>query len=207
MPGLTAWVGLYEIARILPGETIFVSAAAGAVGSIAGQLAKLAGLRVVGSAGTSSKVKALHDLGLDASFDYKDGDLVALLEQAAPEEVDCYFDNVGGSHLAAALACMNPYGRIAACGMIAGYHEPVNASHNLSLVISKKLTLRGFIVSDRLHRTAVFRRYLTPLARDGRLVFHETHREVIESALDAFFDVLRGGRHLGKMVVDLRLEG
>jgi NADPH-dependent curcumin reductase CurA len=203
MPGLTAWVGLYDIAEIRPGQTLFVSAAAGAVGSVAGQLAKLAGLRVVGSAGTPQKVAWLRELGFDAAFDYHDGDVTALLTQAAPEGIDAYFDNVGGDHLRAALACLNPFGRIAACGMIAAYNERVPGPDNIVNVVGKKLTIRGFIVGDHAHREPVFRRHVAGLLRAGRLQYAETHREGIEAALDALLDVLRGGRHTGKMVVDL----
>jgi NADPH-dependent curcumin reductase CurA len=204
MPGLTAWVGTFDIAEVRPGETLFVSAASGAVGSVVGQLAKQAGLRVVGSAGSAEKVRLLtEELGFDAAFDYHDGDVTALLQEAAPEGIDCYFENVGGDHLQAALACMNPFGRIAACGMISAYNQAVPGPNNLFLVVGKKLTLRGFIVSDHAHREPLFRRHVAPLVRDGRLVFPETHRTGIEAALDALLDVLRGGRHVGKMVVDL----
>jgi NADPH-dependent curcumin reductase CurA len=203
MPGLTAWVGLYDIARVRPGETIYISAAAGAVGSIAGQLARLAGLRVVGSAGTAEKVGTLRELGFDAAFDYTAGETADLLREAAPDGIDCYFDNVGGEQLEAALSCLNPFGRIAACGMIATYNEPVPGPSNLPLVVSKKLTIRGFIVGDHAHRAPVFRRYVGQLLHDGRIVAHETRREGIANALDALLDVLRGGRHVGKMVVVL----
>jgi NADPH-dependent curcumin reductase CurA len=203
MPGLTAWVGVFDIAEVRPGQTLFVSAASGAVGSIAGQLAKQAGLRVVGSAGSAEKVALLAELGFDAAFDYHAGDVTELLQQAAPEGIDCYFDNVGGDHLQAALACLNPFGRVAECGMISGYNEPVSAPNNLSLVVGKKLTLRGFIVSDHSDREPVFRRHVGELLRTRRLTFKETHRSGIEQALDALLDVLRGGLHVGKMVVDL----
>jgi NADPH-dependent curcumin reductase CurA len=203
MPGLTAWVGTYDIAGVRPGETLFVSAASGAVGTIVGQLAKQAGLRVVGSAGTPEKVNMLHQLGFDAAFDYHDGDVTQLLQQAAPEGIDCYFDNVGGDHLQAALAVMNPFGRIAACGMIAAYNEAVPGPNNLTFIVGKKITMRGFIVSDHAHREPVFRRHVSGLLRERRLEFRETHREGIESAVEALLDVLHGGRHVGKMVVDL----
>lgn len=203
MPGLTAWVGVYDIAEVRPGETLFVSAAAGAVGSIAGQLAKLSGLRVVGSAGTPEKVAWLRDIGFDASFDYHDGDVTELLAKAAPEGIDCYFDNVGGDHLRAALASINPFGRIAACGMISAYNESVQGPDNLFFVVGKKLTMRGFIVSDHAHREPAFRRHVAPLLASGQLQFAETHRDGIEAAFDALLDVLRGGTHTGKMVVDL----
>ena len=203
MPGLTAWVGVYDIAEVRPGQTLFVSAASGAVGSIAGQLAKKAGLRVVGSAGSAEKVAWLEELGFDAAFDYHDGDVTELLQRAAPEGIDCYFDNVGGDHLQAALACINPFGRIAECGMIAGYNQPLSAPNNLTLVVGKKLTIRGFIVSDHANREPVFRRHVSELLRTGQLTFKETRRHGIDQALAALLDVLRGGRHVGKMVVDL----
>ncbi|MDQ1704248.1 MAG: hypothetical protein QOF18_614 [Frankiaceae bacterium] len=203
MPGLTAWVGIYDIAEIRPGETLFVSAASGAVGSVAGQLAKLAGLRVVGSAGTPEKVQWLHGLGFDAAFDYHDGDVTDQLHKAAPEGIDCYFDNVGGDHLQAAIACMKPFGRVAACGMISAYNERVPGPDNLSFIVGKKLTVRGFIVSDHADRAATFRRHVAGLLADGRLHYAETRRVGIDAALDALLDVLHGGKHTGKMVVDL----
>jgi NADPH-dependent curcumin reductase CurA len=203
MPGLTAWVGTFDIAEVRPGETLFVSAASGAVGSIVGQLAKQAGLRVVGAAGTAEKVKALYELGFDAAFDYHDGDVTQQLQQAAPEGIDCYFDNVGGDHLQAALAVMNPFGRIAACGMISAYNEAVPGPNNLAFIVGKKITMRGFIVSDHAGREPLFRRHVSGLLRAGRLTFHETHRDGIDAAVDALLDVLHGGKHLGKMVVDL----
>jgi NADPH-dependent curcumin reductase CurA len=203
MPGLTAWVGVHDIAQARPGETMFVSAAAGAVGSVAGQLARLAGLRVVGSAGTPEKVAWLREIGFDAAFDYHDGDVRTLLADAAPEGIDCYFDNVGGDHLRAALHAMNPFGRIAACGMIAAYNEQVPGPDNLFLIVGRKVTMRGFIVSDHAQREPAFRRHVAPLVRDGVIRHVETHRTGIEHALQALLDVLRGGTHTGKMVVDL----
>ena len=203
MPGLTAWVGVYDIAEARPGETMFVSAAAGAVGSVAGQLAKLAGLRVIGSAGSDEKVEWLRKVGFDAAFNYHDGDVTKQLAAAAPEGIDCYFDNVGGDHLRAALAVINPFGRIAECGMISAYNEAVPGPDNLFFIVGKKLTVRGFIISDHFNREPVFRRHVAGLIREGTLVFEETHRTGIESAVDALLDVLRGGKHTGKMVVDL----
>jgi NADPH-dependent curcumin reductase CurA len=203
MPGLTAWVGVFDIAQARGGETMFVSAAAGAVGSVAGQLAKLAGLRVVGSAGSDDKVEWLRKVGFDAAFNYHDGDVTKQLAAAAPEGIDCYFDNVGGDHLRAALAVIKPFGRIAECGMIAAYNEAIPGPDNLFFIVGKKLTVRGFIISDHFDREPVFRRHVSGLIRDGKLVFEETHRTGIESAPDALLDVLRGGKHTGKMVVDL----
>jgi NADPH-dependent curcumin reductase CurA len=204
MPGLTAWAGLFRLASFQTGDAVFVSGAAGAVGSLVGQFARLRGAsRVVGSAGTPEKVAWLQSIGFDAAFDYHDGDVTQLLQQAAPEGIDCYFDNVGGDHLQAALAVMNPFGRIAACGMIAAYNEAVPGPNNLTFIVGKKITMRGFIVSDHAHREPVFRRHVSGLLRERRLEFRETHREGIESAVEALLDVLHGGRHVGKMVVDL----
>jgi hypothetical protein len=203
MPGLTAWVGVYDIAEARPGETMFVSAAAGAVGSVAGQLAKLAGLRVIGSAGSDEKVEFLRKVGFDAAFNYRDGDVTKQLAAAAPQGIDCYFDNVGGDHLRAALAVINPFGRIAACGMISAYNDALPGPDNLAFIVAKKLTVRGFIISDHFNREPVFRRHVSALIHEGKLVFEETHRTGIESAVDALLDVLRGGTHTGKMIVDL----
>ncbi len=202
MPGLTAWVGIYDIAAVRPGETAFVSAASGAVGSVAGQLARVAGCRVVGSAGSRHKARWLTDeLGFDAAFDYHDGDLAGQLSVAAPDGVDVYFDNVGGDHLAAALARMNPRGRVAACGMISTYNERRPGPDNLAQIVGKRIRMQGFIVGDHLDRTPLFARHVATLLRDGELRHRETVVEGIDAAVRALLDVLRGGRHLGKMVV------
>jgi NADPH-dependent curcumin reductase CurA len=204
MPGVTAWVGLLDICQPKAGETVVVSAASGAVGSVVGQIAKIKGCRAVGIAGGGQKCDyVVKQLGFDACVDYKAGALNDDLKAAVPDGIDCYFENVGGDHLQAALACLNPFGRIAACGMIAAYNQAVPGPDNLFFIVGKKLTIRGFIVSDHAHREPAFRRHVAPLVRSGQLVFSETHRQGIESALDALLDVLRGGRHTGKMVVDL----
>jgi len=205
MPGLTAWVGLYDIAEVRPGETVWVSAASGAVGSLVGQLAKLSGCRVVGSAGGPDKARALVDvLGLDAGLDHRAGDLEGQLRAAAPQGIDVYFENVGGDHLRAALAVLNPFGRVAACGMIADYNERQPGPDNLFLVVGKKLSVRGFIVSDHAHRTRAFERHVSALLRDGSIVYPETVATGIQTAFDAFVGMLRGGSHTGKLVVDVR---
>ena len=204
MPGLTAWVGTFDIAEVRPGETVWISAASGAVGSVAGQLAKQVGCRVVGSAGGPDKARDLVDeLGFDAGLDHRAGDLEDQLRAAAPEGVDVYFDNVGGDHLRAALAVLNPFGRVAACGMISAYSEPQPGPDNLFQVVGKKLTLRGFIVSDHAHRTRLFERHVGGLLRAGRLVAPETVVPGIEAMFDAFLRVLRGGTHRGKLVVQV----
>ncbi|WP_089157369.1 NADP-dependent oxidoreductase, partial [Micromonospora sp. NBS 11-29] len=154
MPGLTAYAGLLDVAAFKPGETVFVSGAAGAVGSVVGQIAKLRGAgRVIGSAGSRAKVERLTALGLDAAFDYHDAPVYEQLKAAAPDGVDVYFDNVGGDHLEAAIGAMNLHGRAAICGMIGQYNatEPPAAPRNLAMVIGKRLTLRGFLVSDHEH--------------------------------------------------------
>ena len=204
MPGLTAWVGLFDIAQVRPGETVWVSAASGAVGSLVGQLAKQIGCRVIGSAGGADKSRALVDtLGFDAGLDHRAGDLEGQLRAAAPDGIDVYFENVGGDHLQAALSVLNPFGRVAACGMIANYNEPQPGPNNLFLIVGKKLTVRGFIVSDHAHRTAAFERHVAPLLSAGTIVYPETVVEGIEQTFDAFVGMLRGGSHTGKLVVSV----
>jgi NADPH-dependent curcumin reductase CurA len=206
MPGLTAYVGLLDIAGLKDGDVVFVSGAAGAVGSLVGQIAKLRGHRVIGSAGSAEKVAHLtDDLGFDAAFNYKDGDVTEQLAAAAPDGIDVYFDNVGGDHLQAALASFNDYGRAALCGSIATYNAatPQPGPSNLFLAVAKRLTLRGFIVTDHGQRLKDFIPEIAPAVRDGRIQFRET---VVEGGLDAapqaFIDLLRGA-NTGKMVVKL----
>jgi NADPH-dependent curcumin reductase CurA len=204
MPGLTAWVGTYDIGAIRPGETFFVSAASGAVGSLAGQLARLAGCRVVGSAGGPEKTAYLLDeLGFHAAVDHRRPDLTGQLAAAAPEGVDVYFDNVGGEALRAAIANANPFGRFAVCGMISAYNERQPGPDNLFEIVARKLRLQGFIVGDHADREPLFRRHVGGLLREGAVRHRETVRYGIESTFDALLEVLRGGSHLGKMVVEL----
>ena len=207
MPGLTAYAGLFAVADMQPGETVFVSGAAGAVGSLVGQLARLSGCRVIGTAGGPEKAKALVDeLGFHAGIDYRAGNLEGALRAAAPDGIDVYFDNVGGDHLQAALAVLNPFGRIAACGMISGYNEPQPGPDNLFLVVGKKLSIRGFIVSDHAHRTAAFERHVTPLLAAGQIVYPETVVEGIAQTFGAFVGMLHGSSHTGKLVVRVALS-
>ncbi|MGC4852989.1 NADP-dependent oxidoreductase [Micromonospora sp. DT4] len=203
MPGLTAYAGLLEVAALQPGETVFVSAAAGSVGSLVGQIAKLKGAgRVIGSAGSAAKVERLRALGFDAAFDYHDGPVRDSLRAAAPDGVDVYFDNVGGDHLEAAISAMNLHGRVAICGMIAQYNatEPPAAPRNLALVIGKRLTLRGFLVNDHNDVRATFVRDVAGWLREGKLSYDETVVDGIENAPKAFLGLLRG-ENLGKMLV------
>ncbi len=206
MPGLTAYVGLFDIAGMRDGEAVFVSGAAGAVGSLVGQLAKVHGGRVVGSAGSAEKVAFLKDeLGFDAAFNYKDGSVHQLLREAAPEGIDVYFDNVGGEHLEAALFSLRQRGRAALCGAISMYNatSPPPGPRNLAMAIGKRLTLRGFIVSDHFDRLQAFHQEVGPLVREGRIRNQETVVQGIEHAPDAFIGLLRG-ENLGKMVVQLQ---
>lgn len=203
MTGLTAYAGLLDVAAMRPGETVFVSGAAGAVGSMVGQIAKLRGAgRVIGSAGSPAKVERLRALGFDAAFDYHDGPVYQQLKAAAPDGIDVYFDNVGGEHLEAAIGAMNLHGRAAICGMIAQYNatEPPAAPRNLALLIGKRLTLRGFLVGDHNHLREQFVRETAGWLRDGKLSYDETVVDGIEHAPEAFLGMLRG-ENLGKMLV------
>ncbi len=205
MPTLTAYVGLLDIAGLQPGDVVFVSGAAGAVGSIAGQIAKLKGAaRVIGSAGSDEKVRWLHEIGFDAAFNYRAGSVIEQLREAAPDGIDVYFDNVGADHLDAALVMLNPHGRVAMSGAIANYNatEPLVGPSNLGLVITKRLTLRGFIVSDHQHRLPDMIADVTAWLRDGKLSHAETVVDGLDHAPDAFINLLRGA-NTGKMIVRL----
>jgi NADPH-dependent curcumin reductase CurA len=204
MTGMTAWVGL-NLAEAKAGETVFISGAAGAVGSAAGQLAKQRGCHVIGSAGSEEKIRFLLDeCRFDAAFNYKTGSNLKQLEKTAPEGIDVYFDNVGGEALEAALATLKMRGRIAACGAISLYNteKPQPGPSNLFLVVVKRLTIRGFIVSDWLDKLGDFQREAGELLLAGKLKHKETVVEGIENAVDAFLGLFRG-TNLGKMVVKL----
>ena len=201
--GLTAWVGLHEIAQIKEGETIFVSGAAGAVGSVVCQLAKLQGCRVIASAGTATKVAFLkNEVKVDVAFNYHQANVLAELQTAAPEGLHVYFDNTEGPQLEAALACMRNHGRIVLCGAISGYNQPVPGPNNLALSIGKRLRLQGMIVADHLHRMPQFLAAMVPLLRAGKLLHRETIMQGIENAPEAFLSLLRtGDSHIGKLVI------
>ncbi len=204
MPGMTAYVGLLEVGALQDGETVFVSGAAGAVGSIAGQIAKLRGCRVVGSAGSDSKVAWLtEELGFDAAFNYKGANVLEQLRQCAPEGLDVYFDNVGGDHLQAAITHMRPFGRIPLCGAISMYNdvEPPPGPNNLTMAIGLGLTLRGFIVSHFAHLQPDFRRDMEAWVTSGAIKYEETVFEGIEHAADAFIGLFTGV-NTGKMIVN-----
>ncbi|GII76564.1 NADP-dependent oxidoreductase [Sphaerisporangium rufum] len=207
MPGLTAYVGLLDVAGFQEGDAVFVSGAAGAVGSLVGQIARLRGAsRVVGSAGSEEKVRYLTEqLGFDAAFNYKtDRPLTEQLRSAAPDGIDVYFDNVGGDHLAAAIDCLHDHGRAALCGAISGYNETEQppGPGNLFKIVTKRLTLRGFIVGDHAARMPDMINEMGDWLRTGAIRFDETVVEGIENAPEAFLGMLRG-ENRGKMIVKL----
>ncbi|MFK8025600.1 MAG: NADP-dependent oxidoreductase [Ilumatobacter sp.] len=206
MPGLTAYAGLLEVAAFEDGDAVFVSGAAGAVGSVVGQIAKLKGAsHVVGSAGSDDKVALLTDeIGFDAAFNYKSGPVTKQLLGAAPNGIDVYFDNVGGEHLQAALHALKPFGRVALCGAISVYNntEPAPGPNNMALAIGKQLTMRGFIVSSYDSMREDFVREVGGWLADGSLRNDETIVDGIENAADAFIGMLAGA-NTGKMLVAL----
>ena len=204
MTGMTAWVGL-NLVEVKAGDVIFISAAAGAVGNVAGQLASLRGCHVIGSAGSESKVKfLLEECGFDRAFDYKVGPVLEQLNRATPDGIDVYFDNVGGETLEAALSALRVHGRIIACGSISGYNEekPQPGPSNLFNMISKRLTMKGLIVSDWLDRQSEFEQEAGGYFQAGKLKNKETVVAGIERAVGAFIGLFEG-ENVGKMVVKL----
>ena len=204
MPGMTAYVGLTRIAELKEGDTVFISGAAGAVGSTAGQIARLLGAsKVIGSAGSAEKCAWLTDeLGFDVALNYKDAPIGRQLREHGP--VDVYFDNVGGDHLEAAIFAMADFGRIAACGAIADYNAeaPVPGPRNLMMTVSKRLTLRGFIVTDHGDAASEFYRRAGAWVADGSLQWRETVLDGLDHAVDALLGLHRGD-NTGKMLVRL----
>ena len=205
VPALTAYVGLLDIAGLKEGNVVFVSGAAGAVGSMAGQIAKLKGAaRVIGSAGTDEKVRWLREIGFDAAFNYRAGSVLAQLREAAPDGIDVYFDNVGADHLDASLVALKPHGRVAMSGAIALYNatEPMPGPTNIGLVITKRLALRGFIIIDHQDRLPDMIADVSRWLADGKLSHAETVVDGLENAPTAFINLLRGA-NTGKMIVRL----
>jgi len=206
MPGLTAYAGLLRIGEFVEGERVFVSAAAGAVGSLVGQLARLKGASlVVGSAGGPEKTAwLLNEAGFDAAIDYKATPIRKGLALAAPEGIDVYFDNVGGDHLEAAIRALRLRGRVAVCGMISVYNatERPAAPRNLPMIIGKRLTLRGFIVFDHADLRPQFEAEVGQWLAEGKIVWRDTMVEGIDNAVNGFLDLMAGA-NTGKMLIRL----
>jgi NADPH-dependent curcumin reductase CurA len=202
MPGFTAWYGVFVLGQPTEGETVFVSGAAGAVGSAAGQMARIAGCRVVGSAGSPEKLEWLRGLGFDHVFDYREQHPHAALAALVPEGIDVYFDNVGGEHLEAAIGALRTYGRIVACGSISRYNDaaPSPGPRNMFMVVTKRLRMQGYIITDHFERFGEFAREAAEWVRDGRLQYRETIVEGIENAPRAFLGLFHG-ENIGKMLV------
>jgi len=205
MPGLTAYVGLLKIAALKDGDAVFVSAAAGAVGQVVCQIAKLKGHTVVGSAGGAEKAAYLKELGVDQVIDYKaEANLTAALMRAAPQGIDVYFDNVGGEHLEAALMAAKPFGRFALCGMISQYNatDIGPGVRGLIMCVGKQLRLEGFIVSSHTDMQGDFIKDMSGWIADGKVKWRETVEEGIANAPNAFLKLFKG-ENLGKMLVRL----
>jgi NADPH-dependent curcumin reductase CurA len=201
MPGVTAWYGLNRICQPKPGETVVVTAASGAVGSVVGQLAKLQGCRAVGVAGGRVKCDYVErELGFDACVDYKSPDFKDAFKAATPKGIDCVFENVGGMIFDAELARMNAFGRIALCGLIAGYGGGDIAIRNTRSILVNRLKMEGFIFSDHYDVWKQAIAELGKLVAEGKVKYRETVAQGIESAPKAFFGMLKG-ENLGKQLV------
>jgi NADPH-dependent curcumin reductase CurA len=203
LTGATAYFGLLRVAEAKEGDVVFVSAAAGAVGSAVVQIAKAKGMTVIGAAGGSEKCDWVRSLGADAALDYKSGPIVKLLAEAAPKGIDVYFDNVGGDHLDAALAAARQNARFAICGMIEDYNSGSNhAFRFVTRIIAARIMLKGFIYTDYLSEMGDFYRDMGGWIAAGKMTSRETIREGIEAAPQAFIDLFSGG-NIGKMLVRL----
>ncbi|ORY98168.1 hypothetical protein BCR43DRAFT_557123 [Syncephalastrum racemosum] len=203
MPGMTAYVGLKKFGNPKAGETLYVSAASGAVGQLVGQIGKVLGMHVVGSAGSDEKVAYLKEIGFDGAFNYKTSDANQKLGELCPKGIDVYFENVGGAMLEAVINHMNWYGRIVACGMISQYNrEKPEGVHNLMQVVAKRLRIEGFIVGDSMDMEAEFMKQVTEWLQQGKIKYRESVADGIEKTPDALIDVLRGN-NFGKQVVKI----
>jgi NADPH-dependent curcumin reductase CurA len=202
MPGTTAYTGMTDVGRVKPGETVVISAASGAVGSVAGQLAKRAGARVVGIAGGPDKCLFVQEvLGFDACIDHRADDLDAALAETCPNGIDVYFENVGGRVQAAAFAQLNIFARVIMCGMVAQYNATAfPPGPNLGFTVAKRVTIQGILVSDKPERFGEWRELAEPWVADGSLAYRETVVDGLENAPEALAMVLDGG-NFGKMVV------
>ncbi len=205
MPGMTAYGGLLEIGQPKPGDVVFVSGAAGAVGSTVCQIAKIKGCTVIGSVGSDDKAAWLKERGVDEVINYKTcGDLTAALKAAAPKGIDIYFDNVGGDHLEAALEVARPFARFIECGMISAYNDtaPKPGPKNLIYVVGKSLRIQGFIVTQFMGLKDQFVQDMAGWIGEGRLSWQETVVEGVENAPAAFLGLFTGA-NVGKMLVKL----
>jgi NADPH-dependent curcumin reductase CurA len=201
--GATAYFGLLDVASAVQGDVVFVSAAAGAVGSVVVQLAKARGMTVIGSAGGADKCELVRSLGADQVIDYQAGPILKSLAAAAPEGIDVYFDNVGGDHLDAAFALARNNARFAICGMIAGYNDPKPAEFRFIMrIIAARIRLKGFIVFDFQSRMDEFYREMGQLVASGRIKAQETVVDGLENTPDAFLGLFEGA-NTGKMLVRL----
>jgi hypothetical protein len=202
--GLTAYVGIVEIANVQPGDRVYISGASGAVGSIAGQIAKMRGAMVIGSTSTPANVEFLRDeLGFDRAFLAREETLNATLREVAPDGIDVYFDNVGGATLEAALDVIVKFGRIVACGMISGYNTELSAPRNLFEIVRKRLSLKGFILSDHAASMPAFLELVAPALHDGRIVAPESFFDGLERAPEALIALFDGTPKRGKLSVRL----
>jgi len=203
MPGMTAFVGLMDIGQPKPGETVVVSAASGAVGAVVGQLAKIKGCRVVGIAGGQAKCDwVVRELGFDACIDYKAGNLRGDLKEATPKGIDCLFENVGGEIFDTLLTRMNPFSRIALCGLIAQYNSAPYPMQNIGSVLINRIRMQGFIVSDDLSRWPLALKELAGHVAAGRIKYRESVANGLAAAPAAFISLLKGG-NFGKQLVKL----
>ena len=206
MPGMTAYVGLHTIGKAQPGETVFVSAASGAVGSVVGQLAKLHGCTVTGCAGADDKVDLLKaEFGYDAAFNYRQSQsLPKSISEVCPDGIDVDFENVGGEIFEAVLWNMREFGRVALCGMISNYNdeELQPGPRGMTVIIGRRLTIQGFIVTDHLEVGKEYVGKAIQWLAEGKLKYHETIAEGIENAPSAFIDLLQG-KNIGKQIVRL----
>ena len=205
MPGFTAYMGLLDIGKPKAGDTLVVAAAAGPVGATVGQIGRLKGCRVVGVAGTAQKCSyAKETLGFDECLDHKDPDLADLLKQACPDGIDIYYENVGGKVFDAALPLLNTKARIPVCGLISQYNatKPPLGPSNLGHVISKQLTIQGFLVGNYFHKMHQFQTDMGKWIAEGRITWKETVLEGIEKAPEAFIGLFKG-ENFGKMIVKL----
>ncbi|MCL4716724.1 MAG: NADP-dependent oxidoreductase [Hyphomonadaceae bacterium] len=204
MPGMTAYTSFHRIGEPKAGDTVFVSGAAGAVGSAVCQIAKIRGCTVVASAGSDAKLAWLKSVGVDAVVNYKKGDLLKQVREAAPKGVDIYFDNVGGEHLEVALEVARPFARFIECGMISIYNtaEPQPGPRNMAYIVGKRIKMQGFIVSDFMDMREQFHADMGQWVREGKIKWEETVETGIENAPKAFLNLFTGA-NTGKMLVKL----